>query len=63
MQQRHVYYSEDIISPIVPEGFLPQKAQTVVHLGNASVEFVRWIRALLAQGLGWLPKDSQSWPL
>ena len=56
MQKRRIQYSSTILSPLFTDNIVPQSSDITIHLGRASKELVRWLRAVLAQGLGWSVK-------
>ncbi|PSS10592.1 hypothetical protein M430DRAFT_176518 [Amorphotheca resinae ATCC 22711] len=56
MQKRRIQYSSTISSPLFTEDVRPQSSEIVIHLGHASKELVRWLRAVLAQSSGWFVK-------
>jgi hypothetical protein len=56
MQKRSIQYSSTILSPLFAEDIRPQPSDIIIHLGHASKELVRWLRAVLAQGSGWFVK-------
>ena len=51
MQKRRIQYSSTILSPLFTDNIAPQSSDITIHLGRASKELVRWLRAVLAQGL------------
>jgi hypothetical protein len=54
MQKRRITYSSLKLSPELNCNVNVSPHQTVVYLGHASYDLVRWMCALLAPGLGWL---------
>jgi hypothetical protein len=56
MQKRRIQYSLTILSPLFTDNVRPQSSDITIHLGRASKELVRWLRAVLAQGSGWSVK-------